>query len=158
LVDPQPELFRLERATQTLNGIQTVAISEGEVEKILNTEEGHFVDLKAIDTSPAGLTRAIAALSNAEGGELFIGVDEDNATKRRSWRGFANQEAANAHLQVFDELFPLGTDYRYDFLANEHQAGLVLKIQVAKTRDIESLCRRSSAYRNSSARQRPNLF
>jgi ATP-dependent DNA helicase RecG len=31
----------------------------------------------------------------------------------------------------------LGTDYRYDFLSNDHSDGLVLKIQVAKTRDIK---------------------
>lgn len=57
--------------------------------------------------------------------------------KKKTWRGFANPEAANSHIQVFEQLFPLGTDYRYDFLRNDHQAGLVLKIQVAKTRDIK---------------------
>jgi ATP-dependent DNA helicase RecG len=59
-------------------------------------------------------------------------------TKKRSWRGFANPEAANAHLQVFEQLFPLGTDFRYDFISNQGQRGLVLKIQVAKTRDIKT--------------------
>ena len=85
---------------------------------MLRIEEGHFVDVKAVDTSPAGLTRAIAALSNAEGGELFIGIDENSVTKKRNWRGFANQEAANGHIQVFEQLFPLGTDYRYEFRSN----------------------------------------
>ena len=121
-----------------MSGIETAAISDAEVNKILAIEEGHFSDLKAIETLPSGLTRAIAALSNAEGGELFIGVDEKGATKKRSWRGFANQEAANAHLQVFEQLFPLGTDYRYEFLRNEKQQGLLLKVQVAKTRDIKT--------------------
>jgi len=67
-----------------MNGIQTVAISDGEVNKILAIEEGHFTDVKAIETLPAGLTRAIAALSNAEGGELFIGIDEHRATKKEN--------------------------------------------------------------------------
>ena len=138
MVDPQPELFRFEGATQEMNGVQTVLISDSEVDKILAIEEGHFVDVKAIETSPAGLTKAIAALSNAEGGELFIGVDEDGASKKRTWRGFANPEAANAHLQVFEQLFPLGTDFRYDFMRNEGQRGLILKIQIAKTRDIKT--------------------
>lgn len=120
-----------------MNGIQIVAISDAEVGKIISIAEGHFVDVKAIETTPSKLTQAIAALSNAEGGELFIGIDEDNAKKKRKWRGFSNQEAANSHLQVFEELFPLGTDYRYDFLSNDHHPGLVLKIQVAKTRDIK---------------------
>jgi Predicted transcriptional regulator containing an HTH domain and an uncharacterized domain shared with the mammalian protein Schlafen len=135
--DFQSELFPLEGANREKGGIQIVTVSDAEANKILNLEEGHFVDVKAIETMPAGLTRAIAALSNAEGGELFIGIDENTATKKRRWRGFANQEAANAHVQVFEQLFPLGTDYRYDFLGNEDRAGLVLKIQVAKTRDIK---------------------
>jgi ATP-dependent DNA helicase RecG len=120
-----------------MNGIQVITIADAEVGKILSIAEGHFVDVKAIETSPAKLTQAIAALSNAEGGELFIGIDERSATKTRHWRGFSNQEAANARVQVFEELFPLGTDYRYDFLSNQHQSGLVLKIQIAKTRDIK---------------------
>lgn len=120
-----------------MNGVQVVPISDAEVNKLLAIEEGHFADLKAIETLPAGLTRAIAALSNAEGGELFIGIDENRTTRKRRWRGFANQEAANAHIQVFEQLFPLGTDYKYEFLTNERQSGLVLKIQTAKTRDIK---------------------
>jgi ATP-dependent DNA helicase RecG len=120
-----------------MNGIQIVAVSDAEVNKILAIGEGHFTDLKAIETSPAGLSKAIAALSNAEGGELFIGVDEKGTAKKRKWRGFRNQEDANAHVQVFEQLFPLGSDYRYDFLTNEHQPGFILKIQVAKTRDIK---------------------
>lgn len=135
--DLQPELFSFEAASKEMNGIQTIAISDAEVNKILATEEGHFTDVKAIETSPAGLTKAIAALSNAEGGELFIGVDEKGTAKKRSWRGFPRQESANAHVQVFEELFPLSSDYRYDFLTNDRQPGFVLKIQVAKTRDIK---------------------
>jgi ATP-dependent DNA helicase RecG len=120
-----------------MNGVLTVPISDAEVSKLLAIEEGHFADLKAIETLPAGLTRAVAALSNAEGGELFIGIDENRTTKKRKWRGFANQEAANAHIQVFEHLFPLRTDYKYEFLTNEQQSGLILKIQIAKTRDIK---------------------
>ena len=54
-----------------MNGVQVVPISDAEVNKLLAIEEGHFADLKAIETLPAGLTRAIAALSNAEGGEVL---------------------------------------------------------------------------------------
>jgi ATP-dependent DNA helicase RecG len=35
--------------------------------------------VKAIEVSPAELTRCLAAFANAEGGELFIGVDEDRS-------------------------------------------------------------------------------
>jgi ATP-dependent DNA helicase RecG len=120
-----------------MNGVQIIKISAEQVTKILRMEEGHFVDLKSINISPAKLTRALAALSNAEGGELFIGIEENRSTGKRTWRGFKNPEAANSHIQTFEQLFPLGDDYRYEFLSEESAAGLVLKVQIAKTRDIK---------------------
>lgn len=121
-----------------MSAINSIKISHAEVTKLLSLQEGHFCDLKAIEIAPAKLTRTISAFSNAEGGELFIGVDEDKATGTRSWRGFENPEKANGHIQTFESLFPLGTDYLYDFLESEKEEGLVLKIQVAKTRDIKN--------------------
>ncbi|MDH5443961.1 MAG: putative DNA binding domain-containing protein [Gammaproteobacteria bacterium] len=113
--------------------IDTVKISKNEKSKLLSTEEGHFSDHKAIEVAPGKLTKAISAFANAEGGELFIGIDDNP----RVWRGFENVEAANAHLQVFDGLFPLGGDFQYEFLKNENSQGLVLKIQITKTRDLK---------------------
>lgn len=104
--------------------INKIGITEAEVSKLLDIEEGHFSDLKAIEVSPSKLSKTIAAFSNAEGGELFIGIEDDP----RKWNGFDNIESANSHLQVFDELFPLGTDYQYQFLENDNNKGLVLKV------------------------------
>lgn len=114
--------------------IDVVKISEAEKNKLLAMDEGHFIDHKAIEVSPGKLTKAIAAFANAEGGELFIGIDDSP----RKWRGFSNVEAANAHIQVFDGLFPFGGDFQYEFLRNDESEGLVLKIQVAKTRDLKT--------------------
>jgi len=70
---------------------------------------------------------------------VFIGIDETSARELRKWNGFSDPEAANGHLQIFEELFPLGTDYRYEFLdCNDHN-GLVLRIEVAKTRDVKEV-------------------
>ena len=57
---------------------------------ILAIEESHFVDLKAVEIKPAKLTKAIAAFANADGGELYVGIDEDKVTKNRTLRGFSN--------------------------------------------------------------------
>ena len=97
-------------------GINIVTVTDAEVAKLLALQEGHFCDLKAIDISPAKLTRSISAFSNAEGGELFIGVDEHKTSRSRSWRGFVKPEDANGHVQAFESLFPLGVEYLYDFL------------------------------------------
>lgn len=75
---------------------------------MLLTEESHTADLKAIEVAPAKLTRSMAAFCNAEGGELYVGVDEDRTRGVRSWRGFGSIEAANGHLQAFEAQFPFG--------------------------------------------------
>ena len=103
---------------------------------MLATAEGHFSELKSVDVAPASLTKSVAAFANAEGGELFIGIDEDRSRGTRHWRGFVDVEAANGHIQILDQLFPLGSNFRLEFLANNKRAGLVLKILVGKTRDI----------------------
>jgi ATP-dependent DNA helicase RecG len=111
-------------------------ISDAQAQKVIRTEEGEFADVKAIEIEPSKLTRTIAAFANNDGGELCIGIDEVGTAKRRNWRGFRNPEGANGHLQLFEELFPLGTDFQYEFLRCESQTGLVLRIQVNKTQAI----------------------
>lgn len=113
--------------------IEVLKISEAEKNKLLSLDEGHFSDLKAIEVSPGKITKALAAFANSEGGDLFIGIDDGP----REWRGFKNVEAANSFLQVFDEFFPLGGDFQYDFLSCESSDGLVLKVQISKTRDLK---------------------
>lgn len=114
--------------------ISTVKLSDLERDKLLNIQESHFSDLKAIEVSPGKLSKAIAAFANAEGGELFIGIDDTP----RVWRGFESIEAANAHLQVFEDNFPLGNGFTYDFLSCSGSEGLVLKVEISKTRDLKT--------------------
>ena len=79
---------------------------------------------------------AVAAFANSDGGELFIGIDEDGIPKARTWRGFTDQEAANGHIQALEPLFPLSGDFQYSFLSCDQRPGLVLKLDIQKTRDI----------------------
>lgn len=118
-------------------GVERRRITAPQRALILGLEEGHFADLKSVDIAPAKLTKTIAAFANADGGELYIGVDEDKVARKRTWRGFPDQEAANVYLQVFECLFPLGTDFEYCFLDAEGSIGLVLQVQVRKTADIK---------------------
>lgn len=114
--------------------IETVVVDDEQVARVLALREGHFSDMKARAVSPAKLTKAMSAFANADGGELYVGIDERNGTF--TWNGFADEEAANGHLQIFEQLFPLGDGFRYEFLSNESESGLVLHIVILRSGSI----------------------
>ena len=130
--------------------IPQVEIPDDQAKKVISSQESHFCDLKSINIQPAKLTRTISAFANAEGGELFIGIED----KPRKWSGFSSQEDANAHIQVLDDLFPLNNSYSCEFLANAKQSGLVLKVQINKTREIITASN-ETAYIRKSAQNLP---
>lgn len=115
--------------------IASLVISDDQVNTLLAIEEGHFVDVKAIEVTPASITKAVSAFANTSGGELFIGVDEvEGATgKERKWRGFTDEEHANGLIQAIEALSPLGNHYAAEFLRNNKQIGVVVHITVFKT-------------------------
>jgi ATP-dependent DNA helicase RecG len=120
--------------------INIVPVSRDDAVRILGLDEGHFLDVKSIDIAPGKLTRTLSAFANADGGEIFIGIDEDKANRKKNWRGFLNQEAANGHIQVLDELFPMGQDFTYEFMAGvgRKSNGLVLHISIQKSASIKN--------------------
>lgn len=117
--------------------IGIINIGPQETNKLLSMEEGHFVDLKAIEVSPSKLTRSLSAFANAEGGELYIGIDDKKATKKRTWRGFLSIEDANGFLQAFEQFFPLSEEYSYNFLHSATEIGYILKVEIKKSRDVK---------------------
>ncbi len=112
-------------------------ITDGQVNQILNSEEGHFLDLKSKDITPSKLSKSLSAFANTDGGELYIGIGEDNSRTNRTWSGFTTIEKANSHLQVFDQMFVFGQFFNCVFLTNTSQRGYILKAEVFKTPDIK---------------------
>lgn len=117
--------------------LSTETIYDDQVQKTLDIDEGQFLELKAIEIEPSRLTKTISAFANSDGGDLYVGVKEiTKVPKARTWEGFRNEEATNGHLQIFEQLFPLGTDFHYEFLKCNSKPGLVLHVQVNKTKAI----------------------
>ncbi len=116
------------------------AIDDREVSRILLIEEGHYQDLKRIAIQPAKLSESVSAFANMAGGELFIGVNEikdvTGKVTGREWDGFKDQESANAHLKVIEEMTPLGTHCKSEFLKNSAVNGYVLHFIIFKVKDI----------------------
>lgn len=119
--------------------IKKFKISNDQRNAILSYDEDHFRDLKSKEIKPSKLSKTISAFSNAVGGELYIGIRETSkpdGTKIRTWEGFKDIEEANAHIQVFENLFPFGDYFAYNFLENEDSTGLVLQVLILKTKEI----------------------
>jgi predicted HTH transcriptional regulator len=117
--------------------VDVIDITEAQADHLAFLEEGHFLDLKSIEIEPGKLTRSMSAFGNSDGGELLIGIAEHKPTATTTWRGFLTQEDANGHLQAFEDQFPLGGDFRYEFLRAPNRLGLVLHATILKTTDIK---------------------
>lgn len=115
-----------------IKSIKTEQITSDQADRIRLLDEGQFADVKGKDIAPRKLTVTISAFANADGGELYVGI----TNKERKWEGFNKLEDANGHLQIFEELFPLSTNFQYEFLHCEVYKGLVLHIQVNKTQAV----------------------
>lgn len=114
-------------------------IDEAQAELVTQIEEGQFSDVKASAIAPSKLSHTISAFANSDGGDLYVGISEDHlggGAKTRKWAGFADVEAANGHLQSLERLFPLGTDFHYEFFRCEARQGLVLHAQISRTQAI----------------------
>lgn len=112
-------------------------ITDKQHDTIVNNKEWHLFDAKSKQISATKLSNTVSAFANADGGELFIGLEEPGAPLLPFiWEGFTQPEDANGHIQLFEELFPLGHDYTYDFLEHSGSPGYVLKILVKKTRGV----------------------
>lgn len=131
--------------------IEAFDVSAEEQSKILAKSEGHFLDFKSKDISPAKLSRSLSAFANADGGELFVGVAELNS--RFIWDGFATPEDANAIIQVVGDIFPLTDGVVMRFLRCV-DAGYVLYIDVRKSSQITKTTD-GSIYIRRSAQNRP---
>lgn len=114
--------------------IELCNITDEERDRLLNEEESHVFEVKAALTTPKKMTETISAFSNADGGELYIGISEEK--KKKIWEGFPNQEAANAHIQEISKLFPTEEQYRCTFLKCAKSYGVVLKVDVGRTVNI----------------------
>lgn len=118
--------------------IETSVIDDDQLERILESREGHFLDFKSMSIKPGKLTRTISAFANASGGEIYVGIEEvfDESGMSRKWNGFSDEEAANGFIQAIDALKPLGNHYSATFLSHHDHEGLVLQLSIVKTPDI----------------------
>ena len=117
---------------------QEQVITESELIRIFSIEENHFNDFKAKDISGKKFSKIVSAFANASGGDIYLGIREENNTKIKHWEGFQYIEDANSFLQVLDGITNVENFYELDFFKHPTLNTYVLKVTIFKTRSIVS--------------------
>ena len=106
-------------------------INAAETQKLLAAEEDHFFDFKSKDIQPAKLQETFVAFANADGGDIYVGV-EDKKCRGDRLQPFAVKEDANAVLAVAPEqTSPAVENVAVEFLTVT--GGSILHISVPKS-------------------------
>ncbi|MFY2595755.1 ATP-binding protein [Achromobacter xylosoxidans] len=112
--------------------IEDRQLSDTELQRLLNNEEDHFFDVKGKDILPSKLQETFVAFANADGGELYVGI-EDKKNKHDRVRPFANKEDANAILAVLlEQTAPAVENVSIEFLQLT-KGGWILHVSIPKS-------------------------
>jgi ATP-dependent DNA helicase RecG len=119
--------------------MRTRVIDEEEVLALASRDESHFYDRKGKGISGKKVQKIAVAFANADGGEFVIGIadDSDEPDPRKRWQGVTDLEALNSHLQALFQVTP-GLDVRYEVLQCDTMPGLVLRVMIEKTADVQT--------------------
>lgn len=86
--------------------IDVEQINDDQKELVAHIDEGHYSDVKSINIRPARLTEAIAAFANADGGELYIGIDEIGSAKDTPMERFRRHRSSKCSHPSLRATFP----------------------------------------------------
>lgn len=113
-------------------------LSDDQKDALLKISESHFYEVKGKEIAPAKLSRAVSALANASGGEIYVGISESpkRAQLAFKWDGFESEEAMNPILQVLNDIAPLADFVETTIVSHPGSVGMVLKIEIRKNATI----------------------
>lgn len=113
--------------------MERVRLSKEEASKLIQQDEDHFFDHKALAISGRGVQKITTAFANSDGGDLIIGIkdskEEPDTSKR--WDGAARVEEFNGHLQALAEVQP-AVNFEYTVLEADEYNGFALRVRVEK--------------------------
>lgn len=112
--------------------MNTYQISERELCKLLALHEDHFNDVKSKMIAPAKLQESFVAFANSDGGDLYIGIEDESSVGERI-NGFKNKEEANEQIATALELTkPAVENVIVEFLETE-SCGFILHFSIPKS-------------------------
>jgi len=111
---------------------EVIDLSDNEVEVLLNTAEDHFNDFKSKQIAPNKLQETFVAFANADGGNIYIGI-EDAASDRERLSGFNEPEEANAIIATLLESTNPAVENVEIIYLKTSENGLILHIDIPKS-------------------------
>lgn len=107
----------------------------GEDKKLFIKQEDHFLDFKSKLIAPARLQECFVAFANTDGGELYIGI-EDEKCKVERVNGFSKIEDANDILEtLLEQTIPAVENLDIEYIDFEDK-GYVLHIFIPKSSKV----------------------
>ena len=107
------------------------AIDPDQVSRLRSMGEGHFFDRKSSRVKPSTLSKTVSAFANSDGGTLVLGMEDDG-----HWAGLADVENANPVLKMLYDIVPDDPGCHITALESDEEDGLLLQIEVHKSRQI----------------------
>lgn len=112
--------------------IEDRKINQQDLIKLINKEEDHFFDFKGKQILPSKLQESFVALANADGGDLYIGI-EDKKFQGNRLQPFAQKEDANNILTVLmEQTNPSVENVEIEFLQAPN-GGHILHLSIPKS-------------------------
>jgi ATP-dependent DNA helicase RecG len=117
--------------------METRLITPEEVLALSTREESHFFERKSAQIKGRGVQKICVAFANADGGELLIGLadNDEEADPDKRWQGVPKLEDLNSHLQSIFDIQP-SLDLRYEFLKSDVKPNYVLRVLVEKSQEV----------------------
>jgi ATP-dependent DNA helicase RecG len=117
--------------------METRVVTAEEALVLATRDESHFYERKSAQVSGRGVQKICVAFANADGGELLIGLadDDEESDVNRRWQGVSKLEDLNSHLQNIFNVRPT-LDLRYEFLKHDGKAGYVLRVLIEKSQEV----------------------
>lgn len=124
-------------------------ITQEDAIKLIEKEESHFFDHKALEVSGEKIQKISTAFANADGGEFLIGIidKKDEPDSNKKWKGARNIEDFNSHIQALSEITPT-LDFSCTFLDCNEFPGLIMQIRIEKSASVHETASKEIYVRN----------
>jgi len=129
--------------------MKTKDITQSDALKLVQREESHFFDQKALEISGQKIQKITTAFANADGGEFIIGIidEKEEANINQRWKGASKIEDFNSHLQAITEIIP-SLDFDVTFLTCKDLPGTCLQIKIEKSASVHETAGKEIYVRN----------